>query len=557
MKHKLAIVAEFLKRTWLLLLVIAIVVAAGISSVEIIKEEVLKIDPDIRYEESKTLYLSCESLDTLNPILSKSEDVFHLSKLIYNSLFDYDETLNVVPELVDTYEVNTERGMVSLKLKEGVTWHDGSTFTAKDIYYTVNAIQYAGNRSLYYDKASRISFVQIKGNYEANLYFKNAYDASLDDLTFPILPSSQYGSASQLAAAKDNFRPVGTGQYKYQSYDYLKKLKLKPNKDYFGSVASKKLEVMILPEKDLASNMMEINSVTCFVDSSAERKSTVIDKNLTMYDILSNQVEFLVFHPTRTSVRDKGMRKAIATAINTQNVLENGYMNDGVLTDTIYYPNFCGVQDTGEAYSFSPEKAAQMLKELGLADRDKDGILEDESGKMAELQLLVNRNNATRLAAARLIKKDLETVGFMVTLDELKWKDYQQAIRAGQYDILVTGFSIDEQYDLRSFFNRKSEWGYYNPQLLTLASELEKLHTAEEYTALFEELKEAMLEELPYYSLCYRKIGLVGVQGFAASELPMFNDYYKNIETWSWSYMVETGDDSESEDDTENAEIAE
>ena len=66
-----------------------------------------------------------------------------------------------------------------------------------------------------------------------------------------------------------------------------------------------------------------------------------------------------------------------------------------------------------------------------------------------------------------------------------------------------------------------------------------------------------MLEELPYYSLCYRKIGLVGVQGFAASELPMFNDYYKNIETWSWSYMVETGDDSESEDDTENAEIAE
>ena len=79
MKDKLAIVVEFLKRTWLLLLVIVIVVAAGISSVEIIKEEVLKIDPDVRYEESKTLYLSCESLDTLNPVLSKSEDVFHLS----------------------------------------------------------------------------------------------------------------------------------------------------------------------------------------------------------------------------------------------------------------------------------------------------------------------------------------------------------------------------------------------------------------------------------------------------------------------------------------------
>lgn len=554
MKDKLAIVVEFLKRTWLLLLVIVIVVAAGISSVEIIKEEVLKIDPDVRYEESKTLYLSCESLDTLNPVLSKSEDVFHLSKLIYNSLFDYDETLNVVPELIDSYMVNTVRGLVSVKLKQGIAWHDGSTFTAKDISYTVNAIQYAGTKSLYYDKASKISFVQIKGNYEADIYFKNAYDASLDDLTFPILPSSQYASASQLAAAKDNFKPVGTGQYKYQSYDYLKKLKLKPNKDYFGSVASKKLEVMILPEKDLASNMMEINSVTCYVDSSSERKSTVIDKNLTMYDILSNQVEFLVFHPTRTSVRSSQMRKAIATAIDEKNVLENGYMNDGVLTDTIYYPNFCGVKDTGEYYSHDPEKAAQMLKELGFEDRDKDGILEDENGKMAQLQILVNRNNATRLAAARLIKKDLENAGFMVTLDELKWKDYQQAISAGQYDILVTGFSIDEQYDLRSFFNRKSEWRYYNAQLLTMASELEKLHTAEEYQTLFEELKEALLEELPYYSLCYKKIGLVGVQGFTASSLPVFNDHYKNIDTWGWSYMVETGDSTESEEDTENAE---
>lgn len=554
MKHKLAIVAEFLKRTWLLLLVIAIVVAAGISSVEIIKEEVLKIDPDVRYEESKTLYLSCESLDTLNPILSKSEDVFHLSKLIYNSLFDYDETLNVVPELIDSYEVNTARGMVSVRLKKGITWHDGSTFTAKDISYTVNAIQYAGNRSLYYDKASRISFVQIRGNYEADIYFKNAYDASLDDLTFPILPSSQYASASQLAAAKDNFKPLGTGQYKYQSYDYLKKLKLKPYKEYFGQTATKRLEVMILPDQNLAANMLEINSVTCYVDSSADRKSTVIDKNLTMYDILSNQVEFLVFHPTRTSVGNKEMRKAIATAIDKKNVLENGYMNDGVLTDTIYYPNFCGVKDTGEAYSYDPEKAAQMLRTLGLADRDKDGILEDESGKMAQLQILVNRNNATRLAAARLIKKDLENAGFMVTLDELKWKEYQQAIAAGQYDILVTGFYIDEQYDLRSFFNRKSEWRYYNAQLLTMASELEKLHTAEEYTALFKELKEAMLEELPYYSLCYKKIGLVGVQGFTASSLPVFNDHYKNIETWSWSYMVETEDNSKSEDETENTE---
>lgn len=528
-----------------MLLVIAILVIAGISSVEIIKEEVLKIDPDVKYEESDKLYLSCETLNTLNPLISKSEDVYHLSKLIYNSLFDYDENMNVVPELVESYSVDTVRGIVSVKLREGVTWHDGSDFTTKDLPYSVSAILYAGTRSLYYDKASRISYVQIRGTYEADIHFKNAYDASLDDLTFPILPASQFVSPSQAAAASDNFRPIGTGQYKYQSYDYLKRLRLKPNEDYFGAVAEKKLEVVILPEKELASNMLEIHAVTCYVDTSSDRKSTVIDKNLTMYDLISNQVEFLVFNPNKAVVKDKAMRKAIATAIDEQNVLENGYMNDGVLTDTIYYPNFCGVADTGEAYGYDPEKAADMLKKLGYADTNKDGMLETGNGEKAKLQLLVNKNNATRLAAARLIKKNLENIGFMVTLDELKWKEYRQAISAGRYDILVTGFSIEEQYDLRTFFNGKREWKYYNRTLLNKSSELEKLHTAEEYTKVFEDLKEALLDELPYYSLCYRKIGLVGVQGFTAAQVPMFNDYYKNINTWKWTYMVETGESSE------------
>ena len=553
MRDKLFWIKEFLKRTWLLLLVVAIVVIAGESSVEIIKEEVLKIDPDVQYEESGTLYLACESLDTLNPILSRSEDVFHLSKLIYNSLFDYDSTMNVIPELVDSYTVNATRGLVTIKLKEGITWHDGSRLTSKDIAYIVNAIRAAGTRSLYYEKASKISYVYTRGENEADIYFRNAYDASLDDLTFPILPSAQYASAGQLAAAKENFKPVGTGQYKYQSYNYLKKLKLKPNKKYFGTRAEKKLEVEILPEKNLASNMLEIQSVTCYIDTSGNRRSTATDKDFTLYDIPSNQVEFLVFHPSHACVRDKEMRQAITTAINRENVLENGYMNDGILTDTIYYPNFCGVEDTGQAYAYDAEKAANMLKELGYEDRDNDGILEDANGKTAQLHLLVNKNNSTRLAAARLIRKDLENAGFQVTLDEMKWEEYQQAIRAGNYDILVTGFAIDEQYDLRTFFNGKREWKYYNNQLLSLASELEKLHTAEEYTQQFAKLKEALIDELPYYSLCYKKIGLVGVQGFSAGSLPMFNDYYKNIETWSWSYIITSNTEAEEESSSEKS----
>lgn len=126
---------------------------------------------------------------------------------------------------------------------------------------------------------------------------------------------------------------------------------------------------MILPDDDLASNMLEIQSVTCYMDRTSERKSTVIDKELTLYDIPSNEAEFLVFYPYGNLVKEKKIRQAIAYAINENNVLENGYMSDGILTDTIYYPNFMGVEDTGGYYQYNVEKSLALMNDLGYEDK--------------------------------------------------------------------------------------------------------------------------------------------------------------------------------------------
>ena len=53
------------------------------------------------------------------------------------------------------------------------------------------------------------------------------------------------------------------------------------------------------------------------------------------------------------------------------------------------------------------------------------------------------------------------------------------------------------------------------------------------------QLKEKMMEVLPYYPICYRKMSLIGVNTFDADKLPMFNDIYRNCSTWSWSTVKE------------------
>lgn len=122
--------------------------AVVLSSVEIYKEEVLNIDPDIKYKEKKTLYFAAERFDTLNPLVSQSEDIYYISKLIYDGLFELDDNLNAAPKLVESYEVDTEKASISIKLKKNIKWHSGNTLKAEDVRFTVNAIKQAGSKSL-------------------------------------------------------------------------------------------------------------------------------------------------------------------------------------------------------------------------------------------------------------------------------------------------------------------------------------------------------------------------------------------------------------------------
>lgn len=525
---------DFIKKYWFVFLAVVVGTLAVISIRGIYKEEVLHIDPDVEYEQKQGLYLSAGNIDSLNPVISTSEDTYYLSKLIYNSLFEYTDQYNVAPELVESYTADKERACVTILLKEGITWHDGSVLTADDVRFTVNAIKAYGNKGVYYEKVSKIYSVVVENDRNLTIYFSNNYNGSLDDLVFPILSSKCHDSIKQFLADRYSYTPIGTGQYKYSSYDYLKSLVLTPYESFYGELATQDIYVEILPDKSLTPRLLEINSVTCYTEEGSERKTLVADKNFAMYDFISNDVEFLVFNCEKEPFAQKTARQAAAYAIDTKNILTNGYMDDGVLSDNIYYPGFLGVAEMGNYYLIDMDKSKELLSEIGYEDRNLNGTLENDKGEVVNITVLVNNNNSNRLSAAKLLSTDLENVGFSVTVNALPWGEYVAAIEKKQFDILITGYEVKASYDLRELFNGNNLWGYSNSQMLEQAGNLERLYTAEEYTGIYTTLKDMMMEELPYYTLCYKKIGLIGVEYFEVKSLPIFDDIYRNCNSWTW-----------------------
>ena len=185
--------------------------------------------------------------------------------------------------------------------------------------------------------------------------------------------------------------PVGSGQYMFSSYDYLEKLELVPNESYFANRATLPVSIVILPEKELAASMMEIHAVTCYTDDSTERHSLASDKGFKLYDMISNDAEFLVFNTK------KGPFKSERGPGRLWRIPSTGRMCSAAATwatrsrRTPYITLISAASAIRAAATpMILTRAASLLAKAGFADHDLDGRLEDAEDENVAITLLVN-----------------------------------------------------------------------------------------------------------------------------------------------------------------------
>jgi len=178
---------ELLKKHWIPVAAVLVVLLVVFSLGGIYKDEVLEEGNEIKLEKGEGLHLAAGKIDTLNPIISGSEDTYYLSKLVYGGLFEYTEQFGVKPDLISSYSVDTEKGKINIKLNTGIKWHDGKYLSAKDVKFTINAIKTFGAKGVYYEKVSKIKSVSTKGKDEVTIVFTDVNNCSLDNLVFPIV----------------------------------------------------------------------------------------------------------------------------------------------------------------------------------------------------------------------------------------------------------------------------------------------------------------------------------------------------------------------------------
>ncbi len=488
---------------------------------------------------SDEVYIPIEKIRTLNPIITKDEDAYYVDKLIYESLFGFDENLALDNILADNYSYAEDGTSVTVNLKHGIYWQDGEELTAEDVKFTMDVIASAAytNSTLYSVNISNVKYTKlnIKDPYQISIYFTNPQNISLSNFTFPIIPKHQFKNLEAAKKVEPGFIPIGTGAYQVSYYNELSHIILKGNERYHGSNhPTNTLNFQVIPEKRDAINLMDVNNISITFSKELDRDTIYTNKEVNVVNFPSNELELIGYNFRNTALKDARVRKAIASAIDTDEIIESAYFKNGVLNDTIYFPGFLGTSSTKTNNSYDIAQAKKLLKDAGYFDRNGDGQLENASNETITVNILVNSEDQSRTAAAQIIKAGLDQLPIQTTITSKDWNGYNADLASGNFDIYLGGYQINENYDLRFLLhtNYSNLIGYSNVALDALLDKMESGISQKERQATYTQIRDILDDDLPYYCLMYKTYGAIASPYLEGEIHPTFLNLYQGAEQW-------------------------
>jgi len=499
---------------------------------------------------SEDVYIPIEKVRTLNPIVTKDEDAYYLNKLIYEGLFGFDKNLAITNVLADSYTYAADGTSITVNLKQGVFWQDGVELTAEDVKFTMDAIAGASytNSTLYVTNISNVKNTKLdsKNPYQITIYFNNPLNSSLSNFTFPIIPKHQFKNLDAAKKGESGFIPIGTGIYRVADYNELSHIILKENEKYHGdNHPTNTLHFQIIPKKQDAINLMDVNNISITISKELDRDTIYTNKKVNVINFPSNEVELIGYNFRNPALKDARVRKAIASSIDTEEIIESAYFKNGIQNDTIYFPNFLGINSSKANNLYDITKAKSLLKEAGYNDKDGDGLLENALNETITINILVNAEDQSRVAAAQIIKEGLDQLLIRTNIISKDWNGYNSDLVSGNYDLYLGGYQIKENYDLRFLLhtNYSNLTGYSNSTLDALLDKMESGISQEDRKATYAQISEIMTDDLPYYCVLYKTYGSIVSPTLNGEIRPTFLNLYQGAE--KWFMMLEVPGDQE------------
>jgi peptide/nickel transport system substrate-binding protein len=320
--------------------------------------------PKFAYAASKErlTILSSVSLDSLHPYAYTSSPQYGIWNHMLEGLVQEDyEKMDYVGVLAESWEFKGKQWQFNLK--KGVRFHDGSPFTAKDVVYSINRIM-KDPKSLQKSGLKDITEVQAQDDLTVVITTKVPNAVMLDRLTNRFMISK--ATADKYGAEADQ-HPIGTGPYKYVSWERSGPLVLTRNDDYWGPKADIKEIVTQKVKEDAARVSGLLSGQGDVINNVPVEEIPRIKENprVRTEKAQGQRMYFLVLNPAYKPFDNKLVRQAFNYAIDPSVIIKHIYEGNGYLMDGPVASNVIGNDPNTKRYPADPAKAKELLAKAG------------------------------------------------------------------------------------------------------------------------------------------------------------------------------------------------
>jgi peptide/nickel transport system substrate-binding protein len=321
----------------------------------------------------------------LNPAFAAATPTLEISALLFSYAVRYDDHARPVPDAVTEIptlangDVSKDGLTLKYRLRHGVKWHDGQgELTCADMRSTWKMMVNPKNIIDTTVGWDAIKDIDCRDPYVAVVHMKHVYAWFLQQLwgvngNSPILPAhiiDKYDDAKgSMNNAPFNSAPVGSGPYRFVSWQRGNAIRLEANPDYFrGAPKIAEMVYAIVPDGNTLVTQVATHEVDISWNdpSGSFGRLQHIDgvKAIAPVVYIYDHIDFNV---TRPMFQDVRVRRALTYALDRRSMLDKIQHNLGELSDTFMDPTLHpdAYDATVMKYPYDPARAKALLDAAG------------------------------------------------------------------------------------------------------------------------------------------------------------------------------------------------
>jgi peptide/nickel transport system substrate-binding protein len=460
-----------------------------------------------------TLVIGMEAeISSFDPAVMTGTSTFRPVSSMFDMLTNlWDETTDIQPDLAESWELAPDATSVTMHLRPGVTFHDGTDLDADAVVFSFERMLNPDSPYYFGPYAFPAFFFPSYKTATAVDPMTVRFDLTQPDATFfsaLVWNTGAIVSPTAAMAAGQDFQnsPVGAGPFKFSSWekDVLTTMEAFP--DYWKGAP--KLQTLLwkpIVEEAARFNQLASGEVD-FIVSLYPQFVPAINANpdLQLIQGPSLHTWWCNLNMHYEPLSDVRVRQALNHAIDRPSLIANVLQGTAVESHGWSWPDTWSYEPEATAYSYDPERAKALLAEAGYPDGFDLPYLVPASGS----GMVAPKEIATAMQA------DLAKVGVNAQIETQEWITYLAAVQSGLDDINGKQYGMCQM----SWMNPVADPGLYveyvsagqgdnlglnlsyydNPEYNTLLADARLITDQDERAALYQQAQRIFADDAPW-----------------------------------------------------------